>query len=373
MLRSPWFRASRVVALLCLLSLIGAPAAARSLRVTPEPGALELALALSLEGDTLRLAPGLYGSSPLLTDLGPTLFVLERPLTLIGEDGAILHGGLTARLLLVEPEAGGSVLQNLELRGGLAWAGGALYSRAAELMLRHCTLSENVGQCEGGAIFAEGGNLALATCIFESNRAGERGGALYLAGGAAQISASTFIGDDAARGGSLFVAAHAQAQLESCLFVDGSAAQGGWACVDDGFLSARQSTFFGLAVEPESGGILLRGERGSAFLETSILCFAGGPALLSEREGAAMLMCCNIYGNRGGDWAGTVAQQAALGGNLSANPAFCGLGRGNFGLDPRSPCAPANNPCGELIGALDVGCTDCEPEGVAAARSEGGD
>jgi predicted outer membrane repeat protein len=303
------------------------------------------------------------------------MLVLDRQVTIIGEgsgegeDAVVLHGSLTARILLVEPEASGSVLENIELRGGLAWTGGAIYQRAGSLRLADCSLAENVAQCNGGAIYAERGTLSLAGCVFDSNRAGERGGGIHLVDGTAQLSGCSLVGDDAAAGGALYLGAGAQGQLTSCLIVDGSADRGGWACVEDGFLTARQSTFFGLPGEPESGGIVLRGELGSAFIETSILCFAGAPALAGLRDGAAMLVCCNVYGNRGGDWTGMLAAQAEQGGNLSANPAFCGLHRGNFGLDPRSPCAPANNPCGELIGALDVGCTECLPEDATAARS----
>ena len=374
--RSYRFRASLGVALsLYVLVVLDTAALARSLRVSADSGKLQLAVAMSLEGDTLRLAPGLYCEEPSPTDLGPTMLVLDRPLVIIGEGGgegegeAVLHGGLTARILLIEPEAAGTVIRNVALHGGLAWAGGAVYQRSALLQLVNCSLRENVAQTDGGALYAEQGNLVLEGCVFDGNRAGERGGGIFLTNGAAQLSGCTLIGDDAAAGGALYLGPGGQGQLNSCLVVDGSAVRGGWACVEDGFLSARQSTFFGLPGEPESGGIVLRGALGSAFIETSILCFAGAPALAGLRDGAAMLVCCNVFGNRGGDWTGMVAAQAEQGGNLSANPAFCGLHRGNFGLDPRSPCAPANNPCGELIGALDVGCTDCEPEDASAARS----
>ena len=374
--RSTWFHATFGVALaLYILIALDAAALARSLRVSPEPGALQIAVALSLEGDTLLLAPGLYCEAPMSTRVGPTTLVLERPLVILGEGGgegedeAVLHGGLAARVLLIEPGAAGTVIQNVALRGGLAWAGGAIYQRAALLRLVDCNLRENIARTDGGAIYAEHGNLALEACVFDGNRAGERGGGIFLTNGAAQLSGCTLIGDDAAAGGAIYLGPGGQGQLNSCLVVDGSAARGGWACVEDGFLSARQSTFFGLPGEPESGGIVLRGALGSAFIETSILCFAGAPALAGMRDGAAMLVCCNVFGNRGGDWTGMLAAQAGEGGNLSANPAFCGLHRGNFGLDPSSPCAPENNPCGELIGALDVGCTDSLPEDASAARS----
>jgi len=53
---------------------------------------------------------------------------------------------------------------------------------------------------------------------------------------------------------------------------------------------------------------------------------------------------------------------------ISLDPLFCNpsgecdLESGDFGLDPLSPCLPANNPCGVLMGALAVGwCCCVEP------------
>jgi hypothetical protein len=68
------------------------------------------------------------------------------------------------------------------------------------------------------------------------------------------------------------------------------------------------------------------------------------------------LSCCNIYGNSGGDWISYIASQADSNGNFSADPLFCDTTSGDFHLQSNSPCAPANNSCGELIGALPVAC-----------------
>ena len=42
--------------------------------------------------------------------------------------------------------------------------------------------------------------------------------------------------------------------------------------------------------------------------------------------------------------------------DFSADPLFCDTASGDFHLQGNSPCAPANNSCGVLIGALPVGC-----------------
>jgi hypothetical protein len=69
-----------------------------------------------------------------------------------------------------------------------------------------------------------------------------------------------------------------------------------------------------------------------------------------------VLTCCDIYGNAGGDWVGCIADQAGINGNFSDDPLFCDIAAGDYHLDDSSPCAPANNDCGVLIGVLGVGC-----------------
>jgi hypothetical protein len=54
---------------------------------------------------------------------------------------------------------------------------------------------------------------------------------------------------------------------------------------------------------------------------------------------------------------GCIAGQVGINGNFSLDPLFCDTASSDFSLFVLSPCAPANNSCGVLIGALDDGCT----------------
>lgn len=67
--------------------------------------------------------------------------------------------------------------------------------------------------------------------------------------------------------------------------------------------------------------------------------------------------CCNIYGNNSGDWAGLIADQADINHNFSADPYFCDTASGDYHIYDVSSCAPANSPCGLLVGTYGVGCT----------------
>jgi hypothetical protein len=74
--------------------------------------------------------------------------------------------------------------------------------------------------------------------------------------------------------------------------------------------------------------------------------------------GLATLTCCDLYGNAGGDWVGSIAGQLGLGGNICADPLFCGeqSPEDPWSLASDSPCAPEYNPVCGLIGARPVGC-----------------
>lgn len=45
-----------------------------------------------------------------------------------------------------------------------------------------------------------------------------------------------------------------------------------------------------------------------------------------------------------------------MNGNISEPPLFCDEAADDFTLDDQSPCAPAGNGCGLLMGAHGVGC-----------------
>ncbi|MCC6963510.1 MAG: hypothetical protein IT585_09690 [candidate division Zixibacteria bacterium] len=73
------------------------------------------------------------------------------------------------------------------------------------------------------------------------------------------------------------------------------------------------------------------------------------------------LSCTNIFGNEGGDWIDSLASQFGIDGNMSADPLFCDTAAGDYTIKNISPCAPANNSCGVLIGAYGIGCENVAP------------
>jgi hypothetical protein len=90
--------------------------------------------------------------------------------------------------------------------------------------------------------------------------------------------------------------------------------------------------------------------------KTIIASNSGADAVTCGGEAAPEFFCTDIYGNEGGDWVGCIADQANINNNFSADPLFCNTAAGDFRISSYSPCAPAHSPCGELVGALGLGC-----------------
>ena len=109
------------------------------------------------------------------------------------------------------------------------------------------------------------------------------------------------------------------------------------------------------ALFEHTGGSVIHSDSSLATIENCIISDNQCLAIESD-ESAPVISCTDIFGNTGGDWIGTIAGQAGQNGNISARPLFCAPGMGNFHLGDSSQCAPANNSCGKLIGALNVCC-----------------
>lgn len=67
--------------------------------------------------------------------------------------------------------------------------------------------------------------------------------------------------------------------------------------------------------------------------------------------------CNNAFGNDGGDYVYVAAYAGDANNNIAQPPVFCDRFASDFRIHESSPCAPANNTCGVLIGALGVGCS----------------
>jgi hypothetical protein len=157
----------------------------------------------------------------------------------------------------------------------------------------------------GGAVYAVSSSPSIRNCIFQRNTGSTSGGAIRLKGSSSRIENCTFVANSSPTGSAVFYIGSDIPLIKNCVIVFST----------DGAAVA-------------SGG-------GSA-----------KPAL----------SCCNVFGNNGGNWVGAIANQAGNVGNKSLDPLFCDTLDADYRILSDSPCAPSNNVCGTLIGALGVGC-----------------
>lgn len=199
--------------------------------------------------------------------------------------------------------------------------GGAIYACAAsDLTLIECTLRTNNAYSGAGAIQCDSSSILLNACILDGNSSGVpypnpsgNGGGIGLHGGNADISGSTFVNNLAP------------------------------------YNEDYQYGGLGAAIEVHRAQLAVTGS-----------LFAGNEGIdviHCDSSATATITCSNIFGNTAGEWVGCIADQLGQNGNISLDPLFCDTANGNYALFNFSPCAAANNSCGQTMGAYDVGCT----------------
>ena len=92
-------------------------------------------------------------------------------------------------------------------------------------------------------------------------------------------------------------------------------------------------------------------------LENSIVAFSTqGVGVYCGGGSLALLSCCDVFGNSGGDWVECIEDQFDINGNFSADPLLCDPDGQDYRIAEESPCAAENNERCGTIGAYGTGC-----------------
>lgn len=181
----------------------------------------------------------------------------------------------------------------------------------------------------------------------------------YRSDSSLSVENSVFSGNDSRIPSAIIVLWSTNARFNGCVFERSEASdRGSIVTAREGTTSWFTNCTFAYCSTPD-GSTISAQDSSSLTIHRSILALsAAGSAVYVSSEAEVTLTCCDIYGNAGGDWIGGIEAQYNTAGNISADPLFCYPSTaGRFGLMEDSPCAPGNNSCGELIGALDVACS----------------
>ncbi len=323
---------SRNVVLPCLVVLVSAAVAgADIIPVTVESG-LAGALSDAVAGDELVLACGTYHEQGLDVVAGVTIRSDS------GEAGCVeLVSDGTEPILYLRDLGATTRLQGLVLRaevaeGGLVTeCGGALLCEAASPLVQDCEFRD-LQAVYGAAVFCRTeSSPELIGCRFTDNSAVAIGGALACVDASMPTLNDCLLARNSAgsTGGAIHAAAGSRPALTGCTLAQNSSAHG--------------AALSGWDLSQSSQTRVIWAEQD------------GAEAWLGDDLSVPTLACSDLYANGGGDWTGALAPQAEAGGNLSADPLFCGAAA--YTLDETSPCIEAGSGCGG-IGAFDVGCAN---------------
>lgn len=380
----------------CALLVLGSPATARTWHVPAEAPTIAAGLDSAIVGDVVEIACGTYHEHGVALKAGVTLRSQTGEPDCVTIDADSLDSVLVSEFL--EERA---VVEGLTLTGGFAQgqypSGGGLLSLRSSLLVRRCRFADNVAGWGGGlhawnsridvedcvftgnsahvgaaAIDCTGGTPAFARCEITGNHSVATSSALRIAHAAAAFTDCRFADNDLPAGGVVFVGVDSRLSLTRCTLA--GQAQGGvhGLFVQNVRVAGSANVFTGLggaAIRAEynatvtldhatiaaNGDGLVLGENSEATLHACLVAFNDGTGI-SVTAAFAEVTCCDVFGNGGGDYAGEMADQTGLAGNISADPLFCDLAGGDLALAVGSPALPAGNLCYVQMGAFGVGC-----------------
>ncbi len=264
---------------------------------------------------------------------------ISKALYVAGVDGAALTivdgAGLGSGIFTFPTAAKVIVLRDITIKNGsTAILGGGIYCTNSSVTIEGCVVDNCYSPWYGGGIAVTNASPAIRKVAFRSNRADHDGGGLYFSASSSVVDSCVFHDNDAARSGGAIAMINATPQFSNCTAYRNSAGVNG-------------------------GGVYV-GVGGNPSLARCVVSHAaaGGGIFGETTAVGASVSCCDVFGNAGGDYAGSISDRTGIDGNISADPVFCDAGFTPpvLSISVLSPCAPASSPCAELIGALGVGC-----------------
>ncbi len=178
------------------------------------------------------------------------------------------------------------------------------------------------------------------------------------------IEGITFTGGDGiffngAESGGAVMLNETSPEFRHCVFYNNSATAGGAVYAFRGTPHFINCTFVNNSAQ--LGSAIFSYDLAAVTLENCILAMnLSGMPVFALENATVDASCTDVWGNPAGDWGGGLTGQGTINGNMNSDPQFCNTSVADFHVSDESPCAPAGNDCGVLIGALESGCAcDC--------------
>jgi predicted outer membrane repeat protein len=357
------------------------PALCATIHVPGDQPTIQAGIDAAVDGDTVLLASGVY-TGPGNRDIncfGKAIVVRSEsddPSTCVIDCESVGRG-----FLFTSGEGLKTVLEGVTVTNGSGQHGGAVYCPNGSPTLRNCVFRSSSADIYGGGIYCRLSSPAITSCLFLENSAGQHGGGIYCQFSSPTLTDCRIIGNWVQiHGGGMMLGDDSHAVVTGCVIAGNGAHNfgGGIAIFGSDPLFTNCTITENFVDFPQNGGGLYVGSSITPRLENTIISFSPlGEAIAIVGPDEPVLVCCDIYGNAGGDWTDEIADNVGVDGNFSADPLYCDPDNGDFTIQSASPCAPPGaTGCG-LIGALPVGCgpVSVEPEtwaGIKARYRRGG-
>jgi len=353
---------------------------------------IQAAVSAATDGDIIELTDGTFTG-----DGNRDIQVPSRPITIRSQSGNFLEclidceGGARAEhrgfWFQAAVGTGNVTLEGIGvLHGYSTVGGGGIWVDGANTIIRSCAVVsctvDNPAGKGGGLRVSGGGAPNVSFCLFSINTAGKGGGVaidqawgtfnscemvdntatdvgggMYIdADGPFQIGYSDIVSNQAPQAAGIWMAGSTP-YVQHCNISrnDATAGHAGGVLLGGGILN--HSTLVENSATEGGGGVHCHA--GTGGINYSLIAFSESGYGVAATEGyVPSLDCCDVYDNAAGNYDSVVGDQTGIGDNISLDPELCNWEMADYRLYDTSPCWIDNSPCGYVIGAFNVGCSD---------------
>lgn len=323
----------KIVGVMVLLCLFAGRSWADLLKVPNDHLTIQEAIDASRPGDTIVVASGtfFFYSGNITID--------KESITLrssFGPDTAIIKGR-TDRPVITFSENCHATIQGFTITGldeteGESLKGGGVYcGKASAPTIIDCVISNNRAVMGGGIYCDEMSSPKMVNVRFVNNRAKVSGGGVFAFKAFPDITRSRFVGNRTSNTGGGFHSYKGAPRIRNSLFWKNVALSGGGVSCDESLCSLINNTIVENRGASYGGGVFIDG---GATKILNCIVWENGDDLYSESFGTASRPDHTNISD--GDF-------LRINGNLSENPMFVDMARGDFRLMPESPCRDAGH------------------------------
>lgn len=311
-------------------------------------------------GDTVRVLAGTYDEN----------ISLKSGVTLQGAGAVstIINGRRAGSVVTAIAVDSAAKIDGFTLTGGSNIRGGGIYNYGSALTIANVTINGNTAGYWGGGIMNEHGAPNLLNVTISGNTAMFGGGIfndhcsptisntaisgntakpeLYGKGGGINnywssptITNTTITGNAAMYGGGIYNQYLSSPLIYNTVISGNSATQGGGGIHN--YLSASPTLISGVVTENTAGygGGVYNDNNATLLVQNSIITANTGGGILSERDSAVTSNYNDFWNNDGYDHSGRFAGIH----NIAADPGFIDAAKGEYRLQPGSPCIDAGS------------------------------